>query len=88
MQQSNRDPLFLARLCPQEELGVRPVVVAGEYGSLTSTELADAPSVSTSGAFGNFRIDAAGSASEWVVSCPAADVDMQLAFKALACDRG
>jgi hypothetical protein len=53
-----------------EELGVRPVAVAGEYGSLTSAELASAPSVNTSGVFGNFRIDATGSTSEWV-SLPA-----------------
>lgn len=52
----------------QEELGVRPVAVAGAYGSVTQAELADAPAVSTSGAFGKFRVDATAGVSEWVVS--------------------
>ncbi len=50
-----------------EELGVRPVAVAGTYGEILPAELAAAPAVSSGGAFNSFRIGEGGGASEWVV---------------------
>ncbi len=64
--------LIISSLFAQEELGVRPVALAGSYGEITEAELAAAPRVSTSGAFNTFRIDAAG-VTQWVVSHSSAE---------------
>lgn len=49
----------------QEELGVRPVAVAGELGSATLSDASEAPVASLRGAFGAFTT-AAASSTEWV----------------------
>jgi len=49
----------------REELGVRPVALAGTYGEVTAEAFSSAPSTTTSGPFSSFRLEAP-SVTEWV----------------------
>jgi hypothetical protein len=54
----------------RDELGFRPLAVAGELGSASGAQVAAAPKVASEGVFGNFRVPADGWELEWVVSAP------------------
>ena len=60
--------LLMLRMA-RDELGFRPLAVAGELlGGVSEAEVLAAPKVSSEGVFGNFRVPAEGVQHEWVVS--------------------
>lgn len=50
----------------RDEVGFRPIVVAGTFQDITPAQLRAVPKVSSEGVFGNFRIPAEGLDREWV----------------------
>jgi hypothetical protein len=57
--------LMVLRLT-RDEVGCRPVVVAGAHGSVRADAIRAAPKVSSSGVFGTFSVPAEGASMEWV----------------------
>eukprot|EP00887_Chlorella_sp_A99_P004991 scaffold4.g4991.t1 len=50
----------------RDELGFRPIAVAGSLQAATAAAVRAAPKVSAEGVFGNFRVPAEGAGQEWV----------------------